>query len=174
MIRRNSNLTTRKDKPLTNLKQKLITTSILAFPKADEQIAIKFDAYVKQVSCALRQQQEPGKLWLAGYMSKRLSDAKGNYDTTHMECMAVVWDVLVHRPIVESSRFIFRADKQTLQWALGFKETSGSLARLELRLKEFECEIHHTAEIKPMAADAISCLPVTQPDNSDMNVKIPT
>lgn len=75
------------------LKQRLVSTPVLALPRAPGQFTIDTDKRDYQVGCALLQKQVNGTLKPFGYWSGALTPAKKSYDVTKMKCLAVTWAV---------------------------------------------------------------------------------
>ena len=156
------------------LKEKLTSTPVLALPRATGQFTIDTDACDYQVGCVLLQRQDDDSLRPIGYWSRTLNPAETRYDTTHKECLAVVWAVLMLRPYVEGTHFVVRTDHQALKWILDLKESTGRLARWRLRLMEFDFEVVHKPGAFHKAPDALSRLPTTEVDNTEVDDEVPT
>lgn len=80
------------------------------------------DASKAQLQCVLLQNQEENKLNPVGYWLRSLSSAERKYDTTHKECLAFVWSVLMFRTYLEGTNFVLLTNYQPLQWILNLEE----------------------------------------------------
>ena len=168
-------LTDDETKAFNELKTKLTSPPVLALPRLGHQYTVETDACATQVGCVLLQDQ-PGEKYPKpiGYWSRTLTAAEKNYDTTQRECLAVVWAVLTLRPYLEGTRFTIRTDHLALKWLMNLSDASGRLQRWRLRLQPFEYDIVHRPGVKHQAADALSRLPTTGTDQTDLDDEIPT
>lgn len=110
------------------------------------------------------QEQPDGLNRPVGYWSRTLYDAEGKLSTTHKECLAIVWVVLLLRSYLDSSRFAIRTDHEANKWLLTTSNAFGKLARWPIRLSELEFDIAHRADIKHTAVDSLSRLPTNGAD----------
>lgn len=135
------------------MKKKLTSPPILALPKFTGQFTVELDASDGQLGCFLLQEQDDKQQRPIGYWSNSLRSAERMYDTTHMECLAVVWCVQVLRPYLEGPHFVVRSDHPALRWMLDLKESIRRLARWRLRLCKFDFEVvqrpgvYHQAQV---------------------------
>lgn len=113
------------------------------------------DACEKQVGCVVLKKQREGVPKPIGYWSRSLNKAEQEYDTTHRECLAVVWEVLMLRPYLEGSRFTIRTHHDALQWILNMADATDKSARWRLRLSELEFDIVHRAGVTHQPADIL-------------------
>jgi len=70
------------------LKQKLVTSPLLAYPDFDKDFTLETDASKLGLGAILSQYQEDGKLHPVAYASQSVS---ANYSITDLETLAVVW-----------------------------------------------------------------------------------
>ena len=158
---------------LEELKKRLIEPPILTLPRRDGRYTVDTDACDKQVGCVLLQEQPEVPARPIGYWSRSLNQAERAYDTTHRECLAVVWAVLLLRPYLEGTRYTIRTDHDALRWILNMADATGKLARWRLRLAEYEFDVVHRAGVKHQAADALSRLPTDGEDKAPLDDEIP-
>ena len=76
---------------MTQLKEKLTTAPVLAFPAFDRDFTVETDASISGIGAVLSLRQEDGKLHPVAYASHSLSSAERNYSVTELETLAVVW-----------------------------------------------------------------------------------
>ena len=76
-----------------NLKQKLTTPPVLAYPRFDRGFTLETDASVQGLGAVLSQVQEDGKLHPVVFASRALTQPERNYGITELETLAVVWAI---------------------------------------------------------------------------------
>ena len=144
------------------LRQRLVTAPILAFPDLNQPFILDTDASDTGVGAVLSQVDDEGRERVIAYASKVLSKAERRYCVTRKELLAVVVFVQHFRPYLLGRRFTLRTDHGSLTWLSQFKEPEGQLARWLERLQEFDFEIRHRPGKKHQNADALSRLPCKQ------------
>lgn len=119
---------------METLQNRLTQPPTLALPCRNGKYTVKTDACDRQVGCVLLQEHSYGTTRLVGYWSRSLNKAEKAYDTTHRECLAVVWAVLMLRYYLEGARFTIRTNHDALRWILNMADATGKLARWRLHL----------------------------------------
>ena len=137
------------------LKTKLTTAPILAFPKFDVQFTLTTDASNHGLGAILSQKYE-GKEYVVAYASRVLHKAELNYSTIEKEALALVWAVGHFRPYLFGRSFVLITDHCPLTWLKTIKEPRGRLARWLLYLSEFDWSIQHKPGRQNTNADALS------------------
>lgn len=141
----------RKNVFVHGLEDKLTSPPVLVLPRSAGQYTVDPDVSDGQLGCALLQEQENKQLKPIGYWSRSFCRVERSYDTTHKECLAVVWLVLMLRPHLEGTHFIVLADDQVLRWILDLNECTGRPARWRLQLLEFDfLTVHRPADISKL------------------------
>lgn len=100
---------------METLKSLLINPPILALARTDGHFTIDTDACDTQIGCVLLQRPPDDTNRPIGYWSRTLSDPEKKLSTTHRECLAVVWAVLLLRPCPDGSQFTVRTDHEVLK-----------------------------------------------------------
>lgn len=100
------------------LKRQLVTPVVLALPPKDGQYSLETDARDTQVGCVLLRERKDETLQPTRYESRQPCDETTRYNTTHKECLAVVWAKLQFWPYQKDTYFVFRTDHASLRWAL--------------------------------------------------------
>ena len=134
-----------------------MTPHKLALPRRSGHITVQTEACDRQLDTVLLQAQADGTNKPIGFLSRSLTAAERNYETTERECLAVVWAHLLLRPYIELQRFTVVSDYEALKWLLTHKESIGRLARWRLRLHKYHFNVQYRKKIKHQAADALSC-----------------
>lgn len=107
------------------------------------------------------------------YCYRTLKTEERAYETTHRECLAVIWAVLILRSYLKGSRFTIRTDHQALRWILNMSDATGKMEIWRLRLSELELDVVHRAGVKHQAAEALSRLPFSGDDETTIEDEIP-
>ena len=98
---------TRKDVPFhwtsecqaafEDLKSRLMSASVLAYPNFDKDFVLETDASYVGLGAVLSQLQKNGKLHFLSYASRALSPAEKNYPVTELKTLAMVWAISHYR-----------------------------------------------------------------------------
>lgn len=142
-----------------SLKQKLVSSPILAFPDFTQPFVLTCDASNFAISAILSQgaigQDRP-----IAFASRTLNKAECNYSVTEKECLAIIFGTKVFRPYLYGHHFKIITDHKPLQWLFNCKDPGSRLVRWRLKLEEFEYEIHYKKGKINTNADALSRFPV--------------
>ncbi|XP_076838708.1 retrovirus-related Pol polyprotein from transposon 412 isoform X1 [Brachyhypopomus gauderio] len=140
------------------LKDRLCSAPVLAYPKFDTEFILDTDASDHGVGGILSQVHE-GTERVIGYFSRSLSKAERNYCVTRRELLAMIACLEHFRPYVYGVPFRLRTDHASLQWLLNLRDPEGQLARWLARLQEFKFDIVHRPGRIHGNADALSRRP---------------
>ena len=140
------------------LKNRLLTPPVLAFPDYHKQFILDTDASQDGIGAILSQSSE-GREQVIAYASRSLSKVERKYCVTRKELLAVVTFINHFRPYLLGRTFTLRTDHSSLQWLQNFKEPEGQLARWLERLQEFNFDIVHRSGSRHQNADALSRWP---------------
>lgn len=110
------------------LKQKLISSPILSFPKEQGQFILDTDASNHGVGAVLSQVQNSTEKVIA-YFSRVLNKAERNYCITRRELLATVASLKSFHHYLYGTKFKIRTDYISLKWLMSFKDLEGHLAR---------------------------------------------
>lgn len=146
---------------------------ILVLPGTTVCYTVDTDACIKLTGFVLLQERPEGPTRLIGYWSTLLSEKKTDLTTTHRECLAVVWAVLMLRSYFKGSPFTVRTEHKALQWLLTASNAPGNLARWTLRLSEFALNMVLCVSIKCQAAGAMQRLSTDGKDKKKGENRIP-
>lgn len=138
------------------LKEKLVTSPISSLQWLHGLYTTVTNSGDILVECVLLQEQKDQLLKQISPWSRSSCDARTRYDgTSHKNCLARAWAVLLLRHYLDGTQFIIRTDHQAFWWNL---ETE-RLACWRLRFVEFIVEMVYRIELYHQAADAMSLLP---------------
>ena len=149
-----------------NLRQKLVSTPILAFPDCSKPFLLDTDASDVGIGAVLSQVQD-GTERVIAYASRVLSKPERQYCVTRRELLAVVVFIQHFRPYLLGNTFTLRTDHGSLKWLQNFKNPEGQLARWLERLQEYNFTIEHRSGKRHGNADALSRLPCVQCGRSE-------
>ena len=137
------------------LKRRLVTAPILAYPNETDPFILDTDASDVAIGAVLSQRQD-GQERVIAYGSKALSKEERNYCVTRRELLAVVHFVEAYRYYLYGRPFLIRTDHSSLRWMLRQKEPKDQLARWIQRLAVFQFVIEHRPGAKHGNADGMS------------------
>lgn len=72
-----------------------------------------------------------------------------------MECITVVWTLLLLRPYLKGSLFALRTDHSAFRWILNLADATGKLIWWCLRLSQYEVDVVHWPGVRYQAANAL-------------------
>ena len=75
------------------LKQKLTTAPVLAYPDFGREFILETGASMQGIGAVLGQHQDDKKLHPVAYTSRALSTAEKHYGITELETLAVLWAI---------------------------------------------------------------------------------
>lgn len=100
------------------------------------------------------------------YLCRALSLCEKVLATTHKECLAAVWAVLLLLQYLHGSQFTDRTDYNAPKRLLKRSDASGKWAQRHIQLLEFKYDIGHPERIKRQAMDAVSSLLTDRADET--------
>ena len=125
------------------LRQRLASAPVLAFPDYSKHFVLDTDASDKGIGAVLSQIDDDGSERVIAYASNTLSKAERKYCVTHKELLAVTVFISHFLPYLLGRRFTLRTDHGSLTWLSRFKEPEGQLARWLEKLQEYDFQICH-------------------------------
>lgn len=144
------------------LRHKLTTTPVLAFPDYSRPFVLETDASVTGLGAVLSQVDDEGREHVIAYASCTMSKAERQYCVTRKELLAVVTFIHHFRPYLIGRKFTLRTDHGCLTWLSNFKHPEGQMARWLEKLQEYHFDIVHHHGRKHQNADTLSRLPCKQ------------
>ena len=140
------------------LKCRLTTAPVLAYPIASGKFTLDTDASEKGIGAVLSQEQN-GQERVVAYFSRSLNRRERNYCVTRKELLAVVKATEKFHYYLYGQRFVVRTDHASLKWLFNFRQPEGQIARWLQKLQEYDFEIVHRAGRSHVNADALSRRP---------------
>jgi len=150
------------------LKQKLLTAPILAYPDPTREFIVDTDASAYGIGAVLSQVQDGAERVIA-YGSRSLTKEERHYCVTRKEMLAVVFYLKHFRHYLYGRKFTVRTDHGALRWLTNFKDPQGQVARWLEVLGTYDFEIQHRPGLRHNNADALSRGPCRQCGLDDTN-----
>ena len=142
-------------KAFEELKEKLCSAPILAYPKPGLKYLLDTDASDVGIGGVLSQVQD-GKERVIAYASKRLSSQQERYSVTRRELLAVITFVNHFRHYLLGQKFLLRTDHGSLRWLFNFRDPRGQVARWLEFLAQYDFDIEHRPGSRHKNADSLS------------------
>lgn len=153
------NWTDREQKVFDNLKEKLTSAPILAYPDFNQPFELHTDASTKALGAVLYQKLD-GRKRVIAYASRALSKAEQNYSAFKLEFLALKWaitekfsDYLISKP------FLVLTDNNPLTYVLTTAKLDATGQRWAAALGQYTFDITYRAGIKNTDADPLSRYP---------------
>ncbi len=125
------------------LRHRLCTAPVLAFPDFTKPFILDTDASNKGIGAVLSQLDDQNQEHVIAFASRMLSKSERRSCVTRCELLAVVVFTQQFRPYLLGREFTLRTDHGSLSWLQAFKEPEGQLARWLEKLQEFHFRIVH-------------------------------
>ena len=120
------------------VRRRLTSTPILAYPDFSRQFVLDTDASDTGIGAVLSQIDGEDQERVVAYGSRLLTKPERRYCVTRRELLAVVTSTKQYRSYLTGQRFLLRTDHGSLTWLRNFKEPEGQLARWLERLQELD------------------------------------
>ena len=137
------------------LKHRLTTTPVLAYPIVSGKFMLDMDASKTGIG-AVPSQEQNGQERVVAYFSQSLNRRERNYCVTRKELLAVVKATKKFHYYLYGQRFVVRTDHALLKWLFNFRQPEGQIAPWLQKLQEYDFEIVHCAERSHVNADTLS------------------
>ena len=168
---------TGQEQAFNTLKTRLTTKPILIRPNFDQRFVPHTDASDFGLGAVLAQEVAGKREGAVAYLSRSLTQAERNYDTTEREALAVVWAVKKLRHYLIGVDFELVTDHKALKWLFNRADPEGKLARWITTLQNYTFTITHRSGATHLNADALSRIPpqltsVQQPTSHNSEFRI--
>lgn len=130
-----------------------------------KRYALDTNACDRQIECALLQKQVDNVNKQIWYWPDILNDRERSFDSTHWDCLAVVWSIFHLRPYLDVTHFTGRTHHHGLRCICNLADANRRLARWRLFLMEYDSNIIHRAGARHQVADALSRLNTKRTDD---------
>ena len=146
------------EESFNELKQRLISSPILALPRQEGRFVLDTDASNFAIGGVLSQIQD-GQERVIAYGSRSLTKEEKNYCVTRRELLAVTEFLRKYRQYILGRKFTIRTDHSALTWMRKTPEPIGQQARWVSLVDEFNFDIEYRAGKMHGNADALSRMP---------------
>ena len=147
------------DKAFNTLKQKLISSPILAFANLQKPFFISVDASGSAIGYILGQRDEHDREVAISYGGRALRGTEVKWNICERECLALVEAIKQFHPYMSHNHFTVYSDNIALKWLQKIKDQNGRLGRWSLKLQGYNFTIVHKPGLRNQNADALSRRP---------------
>jgi hypothetical protein len=152
------------------LKRRLTTGPILAFPMDDCEYKVETDCSTHAAAAILYQKQHD--VWrVISFASRVLNNAEANYCSSRLELLAVIFALKKFRHFLLGTRFTIVVDNSSLSYLMSSTMLLSMEARYLNFISEYDFVIERTPGAKHTAVDGLSRKPCCRDDVSQMCVK---
>ena len=152
--------TTEAQQAFDELKARLLTTPILAFPTMEDSFILYTDARNLAMGAVLAQVQNRQERAIC-YESKAFSKPQSKYSATKRELLAMVHFTRYFRHYLPGRKFEIVTDHSALRWLHNFKDRDGLIARWIEKIAAFDYEVQRRPGKSIGYADSLFRLPPT-------------
>ena len=142
------------------LKMKLTSSPVLAYPKFDRCFVLETDASGIGLGAVLSQIQDNGELHPLAFASRALSPCEINYGITELETLAVVWAMSHFRTYLYGQDVVVITDHSAVGAVLQKHGLNGKHARWWLKVYDSGTKIRHRPGQENTNTDALSHNPL--------------
>lgn len=143
-------------KCIEDLKEKLISSPILAYFNPNAKTELHTDASSMGFGAILLQQQSNGSFAPVFYYSKRTSETERRYHSFELETLAIVYAIKRFHIYLHGIQFTIVTDCASLKHTLQNKRSNNRILRWSLLLDEYDYSIEHRSADKLRHVDALS------------------
>lgn len=146
----------------TTLKQHLISEPLLRHFDDNKQVFLTIDASLVGLGACLEQPHNNNILHPIGYASRKLLKNEETYSSTTLELLGLVFGITYFREYLWGRHFFVFCDNISLQYYKNLKIPSARIARLTLKLLDYNFEIFYKKGKENKVADALSRYPINK------------
>lgn len=153
-----------------NIKEKLSSAPVLAYPETGKDYILDTDASQYCLGGVLSQCHD-GQERVIAYMSKTMNKHELSYCTTRKELLAVVTALKHWKHYVLGHKITLRTDNAAVSWMRNLKNPTGQVARWLEHIECFDLDVKHRPGRLHSNSDALSRIPckacARQENNTD-------
>lgn len=148
--------TNEHNEAFNKLKTILTSEPVIAHFSDDKDTYLTVDASLIGLGAVLEQPDEYNKLKPIGYASRKVLDSEKTYSSTTLELLGLVFGITYFREYLWGRKFTVYSDNISLQYYKNLKIPSARIARLTLKILDFDFTIKHKAGKENKVADCLS------------------
>ncbi|CAH1716191.1 unnamed protein product [Aphis gossypii] len=138
------------------LKQYLISEPLLKHFDDDKHVFLTTDASITGLGAYIEQADNNNILHPVGYASRKLLANEKTYSSTTLELLGLCFGITYFREYLWGRHFTVFCDNISLQYYKNLKIPSARIARLTLKLLDFDFDIIYKKGKENLIADALS------------------
>lgn len=144
------------DISFNKLKKCLTTEPLLRHFNDDKHTFLTVDASIMGLGACLEQANENNTLHPVGFASRKLLDSEKTYSSTTLELLGLCFGITYFREYLWGRKFTVFCDNISMQYYNNLKIPSARIARLTLKLLDFDFDIIYKKGKENVVADALS------------------
>jgi len=159
LIKKGSNKITWLDeheKSFTLLKKLLTSEPVISHFNNEKHVFLTIDACIKGLGAYIEQYDDNNILHPVGYASRKLLNSEKTYSSTTLELLGLCFGITYFREYLWGRKFTVFCDNISLQYYNNLKIPSATIARLTLKLLDFDFKIIYKRGKENKVADALS------------------
>ena len=143
------------------LKEKILTSPLLAFPDFAKPFLLETDASKEGLGAISFQKQDDGRFHPVTFGSHSLTPTEKNYHSSKLEFLALKWGITEHfREYLAYSPFMVKTDNNPLTYILTTPNLDATGHRWVGALASFEFELEYQKGSENRVADTLSRVPI--------------
>ena len=143
------------------LKEKILTSPLLAFPDFAKPFLLETDASKEGLGAVISQKQDDGRFHPVAFGSHSLTPAEKNYHSSKLEFLVLKWGTMEHfREYLAYALFVVKTDNNPLTYILTTLNLDATGHRWVGALASFEFELEYQKGSENGAANALSRVPI--------------
>ena len=143
------------------LKEKILTSPLLAFPDFSKPFLLETDASKEGLGAILSQKQDDGRFHPVAFCSHSLTPAERNYHSSKLEFLALKWGIMEHfREYLAYAPFMVKTDNNPLTYVLTTPNLDTMGHHWVGALASFKFKLEYQKRSENRVADALSCISI--------------
>lgn len=138
------------------LKTILTSEPVIAHFSDDKDTYLTVDASIIGLGAILEQPDQSNKLRPIGYASRKVLDSEKTYSSTTLDILGLVFGITYFREFLWGRKFTVFSDNISLQYYKNLKIPSARIARLTIKILDFDFIIRHKGGKENKVADCLS------------------
>lgn len=144
------------EKSFNLLKKYLTSEPLIAHFNNEKHVFLTIDASIMGLGAYIEQYDENNTLHPIGYASRKLLNSEKTYSSTTLELLGLCFGITYFREYLWGRKFTVFCDNISLQYYNNLKIPSARIARLTLKLLDYDFNIIYKKGKENKVADALS------------------